>query len=58
MESKDKKQCSTRRQMNDAKPGFNKYEGVLTDIADKGKDTEKLIKEEVRQLNNNPRNQY
>ena len=32
------------------------YPGVDTDSADKGKVDPKLVKEEIKELNNNPRN--
>ena len=38
------------------KKGVDKYPGVETNVADKNKVTPDMVKEDVKELNNNPRN--
>ena len=39
-----------------SKKGVDKYPGVETNVADKNKVTPDMVKEDVKELNNNPRN--
>ncbi len=51
----DKKTCASKAKKSTCTK-TDKYEGVNIDRADKDKVTSKLVDQETRMLNNNPRN--